>query len=488
MWSGILSIVIGAALLSSSSTSYSTAMIPALSSPMSVSPALLDLSDFPISLPGQVVRLRLDRSELSPSYLTAQLTRKSYISGEHPVVKNDSPPEEILESFVSTPLTSIPKDYGYTALFSIGTNDVTSSIDEEYDGHGQLFNLLIDTGSDLVVIMSDECEDPECLLVPNRFNCSTSATCGPSNNLLTGGDRWVQRNQPILLVDEPGLHLFKSYGPAVDGIIGMNLGSPIISKTIIQNLHNNTVTTTSTTISDTSIVKSSLSAPVSDHPLYPLSADDLSIQEDSRLIGMGFMSLWLGHSLEPGQGGEMLLNAVDRTRFRGSIQWCRRGNPITSIANPYDWSVHLDEGILLYNTLNETMDPLLGSDNTFAVIDSGSDGIYLERSLYDALFQMIPGARQLPSGYWRVPCQGTTELCFGIEKNLYRIPYKDWVQEPRMTKTRGAGEELSGMCQSRVYGSSPGPILLGTTFLRTVYTVFDFSRTGYERVGFARLA
>ncbi|OAQ30700.1 hypothetical protein K457DRAFT_136662 [Linnemannia elongata AG-77] len=129
------------------------------------------------------------------------------------------------------------------------------------------------------------------------------------------------------------------------------------------------------------------------------------------------------------------------------------------------------------------------TEYTFAVLDSGSDGIYLQRSTYDALFSRIPEAKKLKTGYWRVPCEGRQELWVCIQGQVYRIPYHDWVKKPTAAgNTPEVVAEIGpGMCQTKVFGSSPGPTLLGATFLRTVYTVFDFRRPGYERIGLARL-
>ncbi|KAF9954977.1 hypothetical protein BGZ72_004131 [Mortierella alpina] len=460
-------------------------------------------SDVFLSTFGHSVRFKLDRNALSSSQLAARSILEPCGTDKR----------FAMEPFVDVPLTGIPKDYGYTATFSIGTYDRA--------GQDRLCHLLIDTGSDLVVVMSEECTDPECLKVPDRFNCSASLTCTPVSNALTGGERAIQRygdgtkaegrliqdtirfvssnpmnlpdlsspadpittpgtalellDQPMLLVDQPGLRLFKSYGSAVDGILGLNLGSPVINKTVIQNLRH------PTTLSN---LPASAFCPSDSCS----SLDNTLLLHDSTTVSIGFMSLWLGHSYEPGQGGEMLLNAVDRSRFRGPVHWTDRG------PSPYDWTVPLDKGVWLLDPLSGKEEvPLVGSELTFAVIDSGSDGIYLQRPLYDALFQSVPGARQLAEkGYWRVPCEGTVELVFGIQGEVYRIPYADWVKKPTTTTTTKEDESaMAGgvkMCQSRVYGSSPGPILLGSTFLRTVYTILDFSRPGQERVGLARLA
>ncbi|CAO3563985.1 unnamed protein product [Mortierella alpina] len=472
------------------------------------------------------VRFKLDRQEPYSSELAARS------------LSEPCGPEEcsaMMEPVVvDMPLTGIPKDYGYTATFSIGTYGT--------DEQDRLFRLLIDTGSDMVVLTSEDCIDPECVKVPHRFNCSASLTCAPVINSLTGNERAVQRygdgtkaegrlvqdtvrfvaadplneldtttttttaaarastgltllTQPMLLVDQPGLRLFKSYGSAVDGILGLNLGSPVITKTVIQNLRNKTLTTT-TTLSD--LPSSSTFCPSSSASLSSSSSSCLdhpfSLQ-DSAAESMGFMSLWLGHSYERGQGGELLLNAVDASRFSGPVHWTERR------PSPYDWTVPLDRGVWLLDPMSGQAEaPLVGSARSFGVMDSGSDGIYLERSMYDALFQKVPGARRLAeTGYWRVPCEGTMELVFGIQGQMYRIPYADWVKKPSLTMmtetttTESANatvrmERGIDMCKSRVYGSSRGPILLGSTFMRTVYTIFDFSRPGQERVGLARLA
>ncbi|KAF9358742.1 hypothetical protein BGX26_001015 [Mortierella sp. AD094] len=497
----------------------SSSPLPLLPPPNDVSYCDDRLPDISDSNLRNVVRFKLNRAELAPTHLTRRAMLKPYLleelqqqqggqtyADEYPIIDTASNDEPV----VQVPLSSIPKDYGYTASFSIGSYS-------SGDNSGELFNLLVDTGSDMVVVTSATSTDPECMLVSHRYNCSASLTCAPTQNKLTGISRWAQRygdgtiangtlvqdilrfishvggsgsftsdiassstsvtslkveNQPILVVDQPGLHLVKSYGPSVDGIIGLNLCSPVISSTVIENLQK--TETMETAISKTLLPSLSIS------PLG--SADSQSFNNDG---GMGLMSLWFTKSHESDQGGELLLNAVDRSRFREPIRWSDRG------PSPFDWSVPLDQGLLLYNPLTGTHISVPETDHTFAVLDSGSDGIYLQKAVYDALFERVPGAKKLPSGYWRVPCEGTMELVIGIEGKLYSLPYKDWVKKPDETTATNfnATSESSefGMCQARVFGGSPGPTLLGTTFLRSVYTVFDFSRPGYERMGFAAL-
>ncbi|KAF9419699.1 hypothetical protein BGZ94_009330 [Podila epigama] len=398
-------------------------------------------------------------------------------------------------------LTGIPKDYGYTARFSIGTYPSSRN---GAVSHGSIFNLLIDTGSDLTVVTSAACTAPECLRVPHRFDCTASLTCKSTRNLLDGKERWVQgygdgtqangtlihetlrfisdddhdndgirdvgppktmielTRQPLLVVDAPGLNLFKSYGSSVDGIVGLNLGSPVAVPTVLQNLQMLEVT-----MGAASKVANRYSQQQQEQP------------KDTRSRGMGLMSLVLSKSLEPGMGGELLLNGIDPSRFRGSIYWSERG------PSPFDWAIQLDQdGIILHTpslslTNTPTRESVPYTAHAYAVLDSGSDGIYLQRSTYDQLFSRVPGALQLPTGYWRVPCEGNTDLVFSIQGRRYHVRYHDWVKPPNPS--------TAPMCQAKVYGSSPGPILLGATFLRTVYTIFDFSHPGWERVGFAEL-
>lgn len=495
--------------------------------------SLKDLSQADLTLPRPVVlQLKLDRRKLTPSHLEARSIRKPYTIGETVVSRRrpptatpavqyvsgpamyPSPPSDSSSSTSSSsgilsaisgaeltvPMTSIPKEYGYTATVSIGSynNDPCSQ--------QQLFNLLIDTGSDLVAVTSASCADPECVQVRHRYNPALSSTAAPTKNHLTNSPRWAQVygdgtvangtlvqdtlrfvssssssssgellevvEQPILVIDQPGLHLVKSYGYGVDGILGMNLKSMVIGQTVIQNLQR-------------------------------LEAHEISKGGSESQIG--FMGLWLSKSMEAGQGGELIFNGIDESRFRGPIQWSDRG------PSPFDWSIPLDRGILLVDpsspfgaavestvtkprntTTTTTTLPftLPMTEYTFAVLDSGSDGIYLQRSTYDTLFSQISHAKKLKTGYWRVPCSGTLELWICIQGKVYRISYQDWVKKP--TAAGNAPEMIKevgpGMCQTKVFGSSPGPTLLGATFLRTVYTVFDFRRPGHERIGLARLA
>ncbi|KAF9314993.1 hypothetical protein BG003_003631 [Podila horticola] len=459
--------------------------------------------------------LRLDRTPYSSQYHA----RKPYLLTE------PDPECNILDTLSSTScsytaclpkvpvsLTGIPKDYGYTATFSIGTYPSSSSSSSSPSSapnnsphSGQLFNLLIDTGSDLTVVTSAACSHPECLQVPHRFDCAASTTCTQARNSLDGTDRWIQgygdgtrangtlvrdtvrfvanededgstaielAGQPMLVVDAPGLGLFKSYGENVDGIVGLNLGGPVVSPTVLQNLQRLEVNVGNVLAN-------------SDKGGEGRGQG----QGGGGASGMGLMSLSLNKSLAPGLGGELLLNGIDTTRFKGSIYWSDCG------PSPFDWTVQVDQGILVDPQERFSQDPLevvQGTEKQFAVIDSGSDGIYLQRQAYHELFRHIPGAIQLASGYWRVPCEGDTALVLGIQGRQYRIPYHDWVKKPNAPSSSSAPSSAimvdEPMCQAKVYGSSPGPILLGATFLRTVYTVFDFSRPGYERIGFADLA
>ncbi|KAG0230009.1 aspartic peptidase domain-containing protein [Mortierella sp. GBAus27b] len=478
---------------------------------------LPDISSISDQDPSSVVRFPLVRTELSLAYLGKRAIVKPYTVEEElsDLMQRERRRQELKqegygqhgndvhsEPVVAVPLKDVPKEYGYTALISIGTYPSTPS-SLQPSPWSSLFNLLVDTGSDQVVVTSAECTDAECAQIPHRYSCSASATCSQGvKNRLTGSPRWIQRygdgtlangtlvqdtlrfvsrvnaganpsdptilevpRQSILVVDQAGLHLTKSYGTGVDGIIGLNLRSPVIPSTVIQNLQKTGVT-------------ASVSSP-SSRPAYGLSSG-LGIS-DSPFNGMGFMSLWLGKSYLPGEGGELLLNAVDKSRFRGPIRWSSRG------PSPYDWSVAMDHGIQLHeSTTDTTFFTVPETDHSFAVLDSGSDGIYVQRWMYHELYRQIPGAKQLANGFWRVPCKGTIALVFGINGVSYQVPYEDWVKKPNATASQ-ASWGGPGMCQAKVYGSSPGPTLLGSAFLRTVYTVFDFSRPGYERVGFAAL-
>ncbi|KAF9146788.1 hypothetical protein BG015_011494 [Linnemannia schmuckeri] len=462
-----------------------------------------------------VLQLKLDRRELASSHLESRSIYKPYTVGES--VSPPLPPRAQFESDssafptspsdllpspsshttsssssssssssgtlsmmscveLSVPMTSIPREHGYTATVSIGTYKGTENKDRSHQE--QLFHLLVDTGSDLVAVTSASCTNPECVQVRHRYDPALSLTAAPTKNHLTNSPRWAQVygdgtvangtlvqdtlrfmsssssssassaspekllevvDQPILVIDQPGLHLVKSYGYGVDGILGMNLQSLVVSQTMIQNLQR-------------------------------LEAEE--IKRGGHGSQIGYMGLWLGKSMKAGQGGELIFNGIDDSKFRGPIHWSDRGT------SPFDWSIPLDRGILLVDPTSSsssgtsnaiatatTTAPTITTTGlpytlpmtafTFAVLDSGSDGIYLQRSTYDALFAQIPQARKLKTGYWRVPCEGHLELWICIQGQVYRISYQDWVKKPTAAgNTPEVVAEIGpGMCQTKGHGS-----------------------------------
>ncbi|KAF9971119.1 hypothetical protein BGZ73_005986 [Actinomortierella ambigua] len=329
-------------------------------------------------------------------------------------------------------MTSAPRHFGYTAKFSVGTYSTPSS---QYSLPPPPMNLLVDTGSDLIVVTSALCDAEDCLLVPHKFDCSKSLTCS-SQDLVNPDRRYRQTygdgtvavgtilrdsisfqaadgrkicvpEQSMLVVDQAGLNLTRSYGRSVDGIVGLNLGSPAIRATLLQNLQR-------------------IQGMATERGQQP---GKLQFSKVSPSAPLGYMSLWLGKSLEPGQGGELMFGGIDWSRMAGSLQWSQR-KPTAA-----DWSLVLDRGILVNGTR-----PLSHTPGALAVIDSGSDGIYLQRSDYDELFRQAPGAIKLSTGYWRVPCVGSTFLSVSIEGREYKLPYHDWVEHERPLSSTSTSE------------------------------------------------
>lgn len=149
--------------------------IPPYTSPSSTlsrqqvsSPPFTDLAHL-LEYPTQ---LRLDRTPYSSQYHA----RKPYLLTE-PDAEYANTLDTLPSSSCSTTtplpkapvsLTGIPKDYGYTASFSIGTYPSSSS-----SSHSGPFNLLIDTGSDLTVVTSAPAR------TPSAFRCPTGSPAPP---------------------------------------------------------------------------------------------------------------------------------------------------------------------------------------------------------------------------------------------------------------------------------------------------------------------
>lgn len=321
------------------------------------------------------------------------------------------------------------KNLGYTGTITLGNPP-------------QSFQVVFDTGSDMIVITSNQCQG-HCDGMAH-FTCNSCTKTPYSYNITYGDGTWgagpivadtvsigglVVQNQQILDVTNSALDL-SSYGAGVSGLVGLMPISPVLNAIPpLQTIYKN------------------------------------------KLLDMNVFSVYLTSSLKSSQGGSFLFGGIDNTKFKGNLNYV----PVTSSlsTNKGMWYVTAD-GAFAGNTA------VTGYTASPWLFDTGTSFIAVPTSFAQAFHQNIPGAvYSAQDQVYLVPCTGTTTFTLSFNGIKYDVPYTDYIA------TSGAG---SSQCVSLIMPLGTYEIfILGDPFLRQVYAVYDFTE-GSTRIGIAPVA
>ncbi|KAK0386918.1 hypothetical protein NLU13_5231 [Sarocladium strictum] len=174
-------------------------------------------------------------------------------------------------------------------------------------------------------------------------------------------------------------------------------------------------------------------------------------------------SVALNRAADGPNNGEIVFGSIDSERFTGKITYTN----IVSGSNV--WAIPVDD--MAYNGKKA------GIGGTKTYIDTGSTFIYGPPDLAKKIHSVIPGATSSDGGLsYKVPCDSNEDLTFTFSGASYKLSPKDWISPPNS----------NGECTSNIYGHdvAAGALLLGATFVKNVYAVFDKDN---GRIGFAPL-
>ncbi|KAF9898600.1 hypothetical protein BX616_003831 [Lobosporangium transversale] len=338
---------------------------------------------------------------------------------------NGSAGHLIQSKYLGNSILTNARNLGYTGIISLGTPP-------------QSFEVVFDTGSDMIVITSDQCQGT-CESMPH-YTCNTCSKTPFSYNITYGDGSWgagpivadtvaigglVIHDQQILDVTRSALDL-SAYGPGIAGLVGLMPTSPVTNAI---------------------------------PPLETIFKE--------KLLDMNVFSVYLTPSLVNKQGGSFLFGGIDSTKYTGSLNYVPISTGFGTSRGM--WFIDAD-GAYIGNT------PVPGYKTSPWLFDTGTSFIAVPIDFARAFHATLPGAVFSESDQvYNVPCTGNTT--FGITFNgiKYEVPYLDYV-----ARIRGSTNCISMVMPLGNYEI----FILGDPFLRQVYTVYDFT-PGASRIGLA---
>lgn len=139
------------------------------------------------------------------------------------------------------------------------------------------------------------------------------------------------------------------------------------------------------------------------------------------------------------------------------------------------WQVDLTNVVVDgHNVLNKTLP---------AIVDTGTTLIIVPAFIAKEIHSMIPGSEYSPMYGWRIPCSfGNNEteefITFKLGQEDFPIALRDFVRAKTAPSTN-----TTQLCYSGVAQANTPLIILGDTFLRSHYSVFDYDKA---RIGLAK--
>lgn len=188
----------------------------------------------------------------------------------------------------------------------------------------------------------------------------------------------------------------------------------------------------------------------------------MDVLANSSQLKSNIVSFSLSRASDGGNDGQVTFGDVDNALFAGNITYSDTVNTSNR------WSIALDDA-----SVNGTPINFL---NKSAIIDTGTSYVMIPPDDAKAIHAHIPGANQTGANF-AIPCDSNANITFTFSGVDYAISPKDYVAHTSDSKC------TSTIIGRQLFGKDDW--LVGDTFLKNVYTVFDFDQ---DRVGFAERA
>jgi hypothetical protein len=175
---------------------------------------------------------------------------------------------------------------------------------------------------------------------------------------------------------------------------------------------------------------------------------------NSKVLSSNIFGVNINRNSDGSRNGAINFGAPDKTKYVGELGY-------TACTNSKEWILKPDDVGTNGKGVGVT-------SARKAYIDTGTSFIFLPPDDAKLLFATITGAKLSTDGtLYTVPCSTTTSIQFFFSGVAYAVSSKDWVGDKTADTT---------MCKSNIYPIaviSADSWLLGDTFLKNVYAVFD---------------
>ncbi|KAF4999815.1 hypothetical protein FGRMN_2195 [Fusarium graminum] len=188
----------------------------------------------------------------------------------------------------------------------------------------------------------------------------------------------------------------------------------------------------------------------------------LNALAESKEVDKNMFCVALNRADDGTNKGEISFGTPNSDKYTGEISY-------TSIGEDNDWAIEMDD--MGYNGKKADV----GGMRSF--IDTGTSFMFGSPDSVKKVHALIEGAESGDGTTYTVPCDSNGNLTIAFSGVDYVISPKDWISPPNK----------EGKCTSNLYGFEvvKGAWLLGDTFIKNVYAVFDADE---RRIGFAASA
>ncbi|KAI9827016.1 MAG: hypothetical protein M1826_006495 [Phylliscum demangeonii] len=201
-----------------------------------------------------------------------------------------------------------------------------------------------------------------------------------------------------------------------------------------------------------------LGRPTVDDPGVPTVMDAFKTQRKLKATRFGVN---LQRNADHSNDGEVNFGDANRAKYDGDLGWSK------CLSNAGVWEVAVDGAGVDGKAVKVT--------GKSAIIDTGSSFVLMPPDDARKLHALFPRYLQVGETF-ELPCSSTSTMQFTFSGVAYNVSSKDYLGKP----SRG------DWCYSFILGRQtfgPNQWLMGDTFLKAVYTVFDLDQS---RVGFAQ--